>query len=634
MSLFRELNVPAAGLQWPSLSTSPGQPPERVLLFESAGGRPLTLASNCPYELWLDGRFVGDGGHRCAPGEALADSWEEAVTATVVQVRLHWIDPQQSSVLYRCLFHDPFLAHWQAGHSWTCSVDDSVRFAAPMSSQLPRQNVVVSPRRAGPALSLEPVAPHLRWKILHSPIQKSRYVAVELRPGRSLHVAGRGGGPFRPEQAENVARYVRDDRPCDLRCDTYDLGRIALHRFEVDASGGACVLYYSEVADFEEVASTRYRAKVQLADAVSAGVPAAAPFGTRGCRYVHVLYEPDGGPGPVVRAWRREYPLNWKPVRVESGLAGIVDACRANLIACVDGGLVDTCWRERAQWTGDLRMSALALRALADNPEVIDLALHQIAQSYNPRTGMVNGAWPILHPHADFPIPPFHLAFCLAAVEQDPSLQRDPLVRHVVLDSLERWERYYLHDGLLRGMPGWYFTDWDPTDPVTAGRGKPYSGPHAVCNAWWNELCDRVAPGAAVNSSAFDSVFWTGRAYSLTTDRSLDSPHATAAALNSSAGRNHIAEGLRYLEEEIGSERITERVTAYYAYFVAQALAHHSRGRALAFIQGFYGPIAQTYGTIYEKASGGASLAHGWSVAVASFCITSTDDKKAVPNGS
>ena len=53
-------------------------------------------------------------------------------------------------------------------------------------------------------------------------------------------------------------------------------------------------------------------------------------------------------------------------------------------------------------------MSAAALTALAENPEVIDLALHQIAQSYNPQTGMVNGAWPIWRPGADFPgtIPP------------------------------------------------------------------------------------------------------------------------------------------------------------------------------------------------------------------------------------
>jgi len=245
---------------------------------------------------------------------------------------------------------------------------------------------------------------------------------------------------------------------------------------------------------------------------------------------------------------------------------------------------------------------------------------------------MVNGAWPILHPQAELPVPPFHLAFCLAALEQDPDLKRDPLVRHVVFDSLERWQRDYLLDGLLCGMPGWYFTDWDPTDPATAGRGKPYSGPHAVCNAWWNELCARLAPGAVVSTTAFDSAFWTGRAYSLTTDRSLDSPHATAAALTSSEGGDHRAEALAYLEEEIFSGRITERVTAYFAYFVAQALAYHSRERALAFIQGFYGPIAQTYGTIYEKTSGDASLAHGWSVAVASLCITDTGDKTAVPN--
>ena len=63
-------------------------------------------------------------------------------------------------------------------------------------------------------------------------------------------------------------------------------------------------------------------------------------------------------------------------------------------------------------------------------------------------------------------------------------------------------------------------------------------------------------------------------------------------------GRNHLAEGLRYLEEEISSGKITARVTAYYAYFVAQALAYHSRERALTFIQVFYGPIAQTYGTM------------------------------------
>jgi hypothetical protein len=51
-------------------------------------------------------------------------------------------------------------------------------------------------------------------------------------------------------------------------------------------------------------------------------------------------------------------------VEVSPDDEAIVAACRANLIACVDGGAVDTCWRERAQWTGDLRMSTAALGAL------------------------------------------------------------------------------------------------------------------------------------------------------------------------------------------------------------------------------------------------------------------------------
>jgi hypothetical protein len=266
-------------------------------------------------------------------------------------------------------------------------------------------------------------------------------------------------------------------------------------------------------------------------------------------------------------------------------------------------------------------MSATALRALTENLEVVDLALHQIAQSYNPRTGMVNGAWPIGQPGIEFPIPLFHLAFCLAALEHDPSLQRDPLVREVVEDSLATWSRLYLRDGLIQGMPGWYFTDWDPTDPAAAGREKDYPGPHAVCNAWWNEWCDQLAPAQAVTADSFDAAFWMGRAYALSADKSRDSPHATAAALNSSAGRNRVPEALHYLDVEVAAGRLVERVTPYFACFVARAFRLVSHERAVAFIRGFYGPIAREYGTIYEKTSGYASLAHGWSVGIVPMLI-------------
>jgi hypothetical protein len=621
MSLFTELNIGAAQLLWPLLSTSPDRIPERILLFETAGGRPLTLASNYPYELWLDGQFVGDGGHRCAPGEALADHWVEADAAQAVRVRLHWLAPDQTPVFYRCLFDDPFFAELSPNHAWTCSIDPSVRFAAKAAMQLPRQNVIVANPTAGPRLELEAAAPTSSWRILSPPIGKSRYVAVEPRLSGSCELPAQGEGPFRPEEAENVALYVRDQRPCTLRCDTFDLGQIALHRFELDSGSSPCVLYYSEVPDFQAATSERYRAKVHLADAVQGAIQGAAPFGARGCRYVHVLYPSTAPTGPIIRSWRREYPLRWQQVEVETEDAAIIAACRANLVACVDGGVVDTCWRERAQWTGDLRMSAAALRALTENTEVVDLALHQIAQSYNPRTGMVNGAWPVRQPGFDLPIPPFHLAFCLTALEHDPSLQRDPLVREVVQSSLAAWSRLYLRDGLIQGMPGWYFTDWDPTDPAAPGREKNYPGPHAVCNAWWNELCDQLAPTQAVAPDVFDGAFWMGRAYALNADKSRDSPHATAAALNSSAGLNHVQPALCYLELEIAAGRLGERVTPYFAYFVARAFGHVSRERQVAFIRGFYGPIAREYGAIYEKTSANASLAHGWSVGIVPLLI-------------
>jgi hypothetical protein len=339
---------------------------------------------------------------------------------------------------------------------------------------------------------------------------------------------------------------------------------------------------------------------------------------------VHVLYPINQSSSPTLQVWRRQYPLQWSNPELLSTTAAtkaIIAACQTTLVACIDGGTVDTCWRERAQWTGDLRMSAIALRALTNNPEVIDLALHQIAQSYNPQTGLVNGAWPVMSPVVDFPIPPFHLAFCLAALEQDPQLQRDLLVREVVLNSFKVWQQQYYRDGLIQGMPGWYFTDWDYSDPVALGRDEGGIQPHAVCNAWWNEWCDQINPEAAIPPDRFDQAFWMGQAYALTPEKIRDSPHATAADLNSSAGRYHFRDGIAYLQTEIAAGRLATRVTPYFAYFVAQALSRHAQESAIAFIEEFYGPMAKQYGSLYEKTSDEASLAHGWSVAVAALLV-------------
>jgi hypothetical protein len=57
-------------------------------------------------------------------------------------------------------------------------------------------------------------------------------------------------------------------------------------------------------------------------------------------------------------------------------------------------------------------MCTKALRALTTNgDEVVSFALHQIAHSYDPETGMVQGAYPCTSTDHRLTMPTFHLAF-------------------------------------------------------------------------------------------------------------------------------------------------------------------------------------------------------------------------------
>jgi hypothetical protein len=54
-------------------------------------------------------------------------------------------------------------------------------------------------------------------------------------------------------------------------------------------------------------------------------------------------------------------------------------------------------------------------------------------------------------------------------------------------------------------------------------------------------------------------------------------------------------------------------------------LRNISNARTLTFIETFYEPIVRTYGSIYEKTSGDASLAHGWSIGIAALLVEEVD---------
>jgi len=605
--------------------------PEAFVLFVAQRIRnvPLRLACSLAYELWCDGEMVGDGGHRSSPGSAPIDVWPQAVGARELIVRVHWIDPERTVVYLRCAHVDAFLAV-EHRDDWTCHLDANLRTSATKAClQLPRQNIAAGPPRAGPPLALAEASTKEQWNFVELGIARAQ--PTEVVPRVAAERDGEGAllsTPFDPaahdDVAEDAIRWSRAGLPRGLRLTTYDLGAIGLHRVEVDTESAA-LLCISEVAEFAEVWGTPHRADVHMVDAIQASSRRAAPFGWRGGRYLHVL---SAGPNsPRIRVQRRDYPLRFLAVRAQDPRdEALLAACRANLRACVDGGLVDTCWRERAQWAGDARMSAMALRVLAANPEVIALALGQIAQSYDPAIAMVSAVAPasLSRPCV---IPGYHPAFCLAVAEHGE--ENLPEAAAVVRSSLARWRELYVRDGALDDgafPPGlWWFVDWDPTLRARTAPDRPddpsrLAGVDAVTHAWFHEACTRFGIDSGIDVEALAHRYAAAEGYRLH-PAGDDSPQATAAVVLAFSDLPHRDRGIDWLIACHARGELARRVTPYFLTFVAQAIALRDPSLARQVLRDVLGARIARWGTIPEKTDDSASCAHGWSVGFAALLL-------------
>lgn len=604
---------------WPEDGPQPGHgPPEQFVLFVARRiATPMRLACNLAYELWCDGEMVGDGGHRSSDGIAPIDVWSQ--TAGEVIVRVHFIDPTRTVLYSRCAHAEAFLAV-EDPRAWTCHVDASIRTSATkICLQLPRQNVASGPPKRGATLTLAPVA--RSWRLQSFGI--ATMAPSEVVPRIVAAHEGKGAAveldlDAPDDLAADAMRWSQNSLPSDVRCTSYDFGAIGLHRVEVDTQSAA-LLCFSEVPDFTDVWGTPHRADVRMVDAIEAGSRRAAPFGWRGGRYLHVLHA--AHTSPAIRVQRRDYPLRFRDVHAADPRdEPLLAAIRANLRACVDGGLVDTCWRERGQWTGDARMSAIALRALADNPEVVALALDQIARSYDPTIAMVSAVTPasLSRPCV---IPGYHPAFCLAVAEH--GVDAIPDAAEIARASLFRWRELYVRDGVLDGFPSgsWWFVDWDPTlrrhdavDPAGL------AGIDAVTHAWFHEACTRFGLDSGIDVDAFARRYAGTHAVRLH-PAGDDSPQATAACVLAFPELPRREQAIDWLLACHERGDIARRVTPYFLAFVARAVAVRDLALARTILRDILGPRVARWGTIPEKVDDAASCAHGWSVGFADLLL-------------
>jgi hypothetical protein len=395
-------------------------------------------------------------------------------------------------------------------------------------------------------------------------------------------------------------------------CYTLDLEYTGLHKLFVTTSD-PLVAYYSEIDHFDSAWNTHNRNKVWMSDAFI-NCTNSPSIEWRGCKYVHIVTTTTCKFS--IKSLRKEYAFDWISKQLDDdSLKIIYSACQNNLKACVDGGIVDTCWRERAQWVGDAYMSIKALKLLCTNDNsqpVIDNVLRQISQSYNNTKGMVQGAYPIKkHENLDFYMPTYHLLWCLTVLEQNKQEHFS-----TVTQSLFFWESTYFDSSTnLITVPGWNFVDW--FDDFCSGRtqdGTSIIGPNAFVNILYKHLCDQFKIPTKITQKSIDAVFFHGNWYSLYPD-SPPSIHATSLAIIYLETTDNTKE--KFVDYAMNNGMPEH--TMYFGYYIAKAIRMFSKKLTQEYIISKYYPYAKQFGTIIEKITPESSLAHGWSVGIVEF---------------
>jgi hypothetical protein len=599
----------------------------------------LKLVSNCAYWLYANGTFVADGGLRCVSKEAIVDTFDfENDGATNIYVLLHYIG-EYNNMWHRAIFPDPFFCDLDTTHEWNCEKSNSVWYGTKISTQLPRQNIIPNTPEIWEKMECQPLS-NFNWKLIEKNIKfsypemkfTSETVTPQKLPRRFPFFTKKGEKPkisitqinsfnnLPLKNEDNLMEILRHNRDQNVVCYTFDTGRIGLHKLFVTTTD-SLVVYYSEVGNIDEAWSTGNRNKVHMADAfLSTTQPKQSSIEWRGCRYLHVVTTKNCQ--FQINCFRKEYNFGWVSTKVkEPKYLKILQACMNNLTACVDGGVVDTCWRERAQWVGDAYMSLKALKLLCDpskSQPIIDNVLRQIWHSYDQYVGMVQGAYPMKNPNfRDFYMPSYHLLWCLTVLEQN---SQDFF--GTVEKSLELWEKKYVNKSkkLLENLPGWHFVDWYSDDTGINCVGKDDRGditkPNVFVNILYLYLCSQLKIPTQVSKVSIDTAFLTNDGQYSLYPNTPSCIQATSMAISYLDISDDVK--INFLPQVANG---LMKHTMYYGYFIAKALGKISAEDQKNYIIQKYWECANTFGNIREKITDESSRAHGWSIGFIEFIL-------------
>jgi hypothetical protein len=142
----------------------------------------------------------------------------------------------------------------------------------------------------------------------------------------------------------------------------------------------------------------------------------------------------------------------------------------------------------------------------------------------------------------------------------------------------------------------------------------------------FDEICCILKINSGVDKKIFNDSFYKDDLFSIykNSDGNLHSTIGILANKNSKLlDRDQIEKGIMYLNIYIDNdlEGIKNKVTAYYAYFIAKSLHNYDSDKTIDFINKYYLDMVSKYGTLYEKTNDLSSMAHSWSVGIIEFLV-------------
>lgn len=127
---------------------------EIIYLLTTTGRTYLSLASNFSYELWINNKFIGTGGHRCTDTEIYIDNWNDLNTDAIITIKYQWFNYNKCCIWYRRIFPDAIFVDLNSITEWNLTVDPYITFADKICPHLSHQIIIAKSDTANQIFNL------------------------------------------------------------------------------------------------------------------------------------------------------------------------------------------------------------------------------------------------------------------------------------------------------------------------------------------------------------------------------------------------------------------------------------------------------------------------------------------------